>query len=91
MDDMNNITGLLCRHVYRIEIEYNRYHSYYADQVSPGYLSQLVPDSAPEKAEHWTEVMRDLDTVIMPGVTHWHHPQVQYSTVQYSTVQYSTI
>ena len=44
--------------------------------MSPGYLSKLVPDSAPEKAEHWTEVMRDLDTVIMPGVTHWHHPQV---------------
>ena len=45
-------------------------------QVSPGYLSQLVPSRAPEKAEDWREIMKDLETVIMPGVTHWHHPQV---------------
>ena len=44
-------------------------------KVSPGYLAQLVPDSAPDKPEHWSEVMKDLETVIMPGVTHWHHPQ----------------
>ena len=44
-------------------------------KVSPGYLAKLVPEAAPDKPEHWSEVMRDLETVIMPGVTHWHHPQ----------------
>ena len=44
-------------------------------QVSPGYLAQLVPTRAPEKAEDWRDIMKDLETVIMPGVTHWHHPQ----------------
>ena len=45
-------------------------------RVSPGYLAQLVPATAPEKAEDWRDIMKDLETVIMPGVTHWHHPQV---------------
>ena len=44
-------------------------------EVRPGYLAKLVPSTAPEKAEHWRDVMKDLETVIMPGVTHWHHPQ----------------
>ena len=44
-------------------------------QVSPGYLAKLVPTTAPEKGEDWRDVMKDLETVIMPGVTHWHHPQ----------------
>ena len=35
-----------------------------------------MPSSAPEAGEDWTEVMKDLDSVIMSGVTHWHHPQV---------------
>ena len=43
--------------------------------VAPGYLARLVPASAPDKPEHWTDVMKDIDRVIMPGVTHWHHPQ----------------
>ncbi|XP_023323819.1 aromatic-L-amino-acid decarboxylase isoform X2 [Eurytemora carolleeae] len=44
-------------------------------QVTPGYLRSLVPDEAPEKGEDWRTVMKDVDRVIMPGVTHWHHPQ----------------
>ena len=44
-------------------------------QVSPGYLAKLVPSEAPEKPEEWTAVMNDIERVIMPGVTHWHHPQ----------------
>ena len=45
-------------------------------KVTPGYLAQLVPATAPEKPEDWRDVMKDLERVIMPGVTHWHHPQV---------------
>ena len=43
--------------------------------VKPGYLRPLIPSEAPEEAETWTDVMADLDRVIMPGVTHWHSPQ----------------
>ncbi len=51
----------------------------YIMQVAPGYLRELIPAHAPEKAEPWTDVMKDIDRVIMPGVTHWHHPQVDKS------------
>ena len=35
----------------------------------------MIPTTAPEKAEDWKAVMEDIEKVIMPGVTHWHHPQ----------------
>ena len=37
--------------------------------VEPGYLSKLVPEEAPVKAENWQEVLKDVETVIMPGVS----------------------
>ena len=36
--------------------------------VSPGFIQSLIPSSPPENAEDWTEIMRDMDRVIMPGV-----------------------
>ena len=36
--------------------------------VKPGYLSRLVPEEAPDKAESWQDVLRDVERVIMPGV-----------------------
>ena len=44
-------------------------------KVTPGYLRPLIPDEAPQDPETWQDVMKDLDRVIMPGVTHWHSPQ----------------
>lgn len=43
--------------------------------VEPGYIKKLIPAEAPLKGEHWTEVMKDIERVIMPGVTHWQSPQ----------------
>ncbi|CAH1785663.1 unnamed protein product [Owenia fusiformis] len=43
--------------------------------VEPGYLHQLIPDHAPEEGEKWEDLFKDIERVIMPGVTHWHHPQ----------------
>uniref|UniRef100_A0A0A9WT64 Aromatic-L-amino-acid decarboxylase n=1 Tax=Lygus hesperus TaxID=30085 RepID=A0A0A9WT64_LYGHE len=43
--------------------------------VQPGYLRPLIPSEAPESAESWTDVMKDIERVIMPGVTHWHSPR----------------
>jgi aromatic-L-amino-acid decarboxylase len=42
--------------------------------VQPGYLSKLLPDSAPEEGEPWENIMKDIKSYIMPGVTHWQHP-----------------
>lgn len=42
--------------------------------VKPGYLEKLIPSEAPVKAEEWPAVMKDIERVIMPGMTHWAHP-----------------
>ncbi|XP_012262186.2 aromatic-L-amino-acid decarboxylase-like [Athalia rosae] len=42
--------------------------------VEPGYLAELLPDEAPLKPEAWQDILRDIETAIMPGVTHWNSP-----------------
>ncbi|KAM3929796.1 aromatic-L-amino-acid decarboxylase isoform 1-T2 [Leptodactylus fuscus] len=42
--------------------------------VEPGYLKAMIPDSAPEEGETYEDIMKDVERVIMPGVTHWHSP-----------------
>lgn len=42
--------------------------------VEPGYLRSLIPEEAPEEAESYEDVAKDIERVIMPGVTHWHSP-----------------
>ncbi|XP_067004267.2 histidine decarboxylase [Anabrus simplex] len=42
--------------------------------VKPGYLRSLLPDSAPLDPEPWDNIMADIESVIMPGVTHWQSP-----------------
>ena len=37
--------------------------------VSPGYMRALIPESAPERGEDWYEIFRDVERVIMPGVS----------------------
>ncbi|CAL1536567.1 unnamed protein product, partial [Lymnaea stagnalis] len=37
--------------------------------VLPGYLRELIPDEAPLNGESWEEVKKDIDRVIMPGVS----------------------
>ncbi|KAK0172445.1 hypothetical protein PV328_005761 [Microctonus aethiopoides] len=42
--------------------------------VDPGYLRPLLPNEAPMKSESWDEIMKDVESKIMPGITHWQHP-----------------
>ncbi|MGH0162821.1 UNVERIFIED_CONTAM: hypothetical protein FKN15_053010 [Acipenser sinensis] len=42
--------------------------------VVPGYLRNLIPDAAPEQPEAYEEIVKDIERVIMPGVTHWQSP-----------------
>nr|AUI41112.1 aromatic acetaldehyde synthase [Rhodiola rosea] len=43
-------------------------------QVEPGYLRKILPDSAPDKPENFENVLSDVKTKILPGVTHWQSP-----------------
>lgn len=42
--------------------------------VQPGYLHSLLPTEMPVGSENWKDIMKDLDQLIMPGVTHWQSP-----------------
>ncbi|KAK9087734.1 hypothetical protein Syun_030128 [Stephania yunnanensis] len=44
-------------------------------QVEPGYLNKLLPDSAPVLPESLQNVLADVQTKILPGVTHWQSPE----------------
>lgn len=37
--------------------------------VGPGYLRPMLPGEAPHEPESWDEIMRDVESKIMPGVT----------------------
>ncbi|KAI3891694.1 hypothetical protein MKW92_046834 [Papaver armeniacum] len=43
-------------------------------QVEPGYLGKLLPDSAPNHPESLENVLADVQSKIIPGVTHWQSP-----------------
>ena len=43
-------------------------------QAEPGWLKGELPDSAPETGEDFGEVLKDMDRLILPAVTHWNHP-----------------
>lgn len=43
-------------------------------QVKPGEIMSKLPLSAPEKGESMDAMMKDLDKIIMPGITHWQSP-----------------
>jgi len=43
--------------------------------VTPGEIARKLPRSAPEQTEPFSNVLRDLDEVIMPGLTLWNHPR----------------
>jgi hypothetical protein len=36
--------------------------------VEPGYIRNLLPDSAPTEGEKWNDIFNDVERVIMPGV-----------------------
>jgi aromatic-L-amino-acid/L-tryptophan decarboxylase len=44
-------------------------------QVEPGDIRKRLPPSPPEAGEPFADLLRDLDEVILPGVTHWQSPR----------------
>ncbi len=42
--------------------------------VAPGQIAAGLPTSAPAGGESITALLADIDTTVMPGITHWQHP-----------------
>ncbi|MEP4534903.1 MAG: pyridoxal-dependent decarboxylase [Cyclobacteriaceae bacterium] len=43
-------------------------------QVAPREIFDQIPDSPPNSEEEFDRFLEDLDEKIMPGITHWQHP-----------------
>jgi len=42
--------------------------------VTPGDIYNQIPGIPPKHSESLEEIVKDLDEIIMPGLTHWQHP-----------------
>jgi aromatic-L-amino-acid decarboxylase len=43
--------------------------------VRPGDIKALLPAAPPEHGESMDAVLADLDSVVLPGLSHWQHPR----------------
>ncbi|MGH7688417.1 MAG: pyridoxal phosphate-dependent decarboxylase family protein, partial [Gemmatimonadaceae bacterium] len=43
-------------------------------QTAPGVIRAQLPVSPPEQGEPFGAMLRDFDTIIAPGITHWQSP-----------------
>jgi aromatic-L-amino-acid decarboxylase len=46
-----------------------------AADVAPGAVRARLPASPPEQGEPFSALLRDLEEVLLPGITHWNHPR----------------
>ena len=44
-------------------------------RVAPGAIKSALPTAPPDEAEPFSSVLRDLDEILMPGITHWQSPR----------------
>jgi aromatic-L-amino-acid decarboxylase len=44
-------------------------------QTAPGEIRRQLPASPPASPEPFDAVLRDLDAIVMPGLSHWAHPR----------------
>jgi aromatic-L-amino-acid decarboxylase len=43
-------------------------------RARPGEIRAKLPEAAPEHPEPFETILRDLDEIILPGITHWQSP-----------------
>jgi aromatic-L-amino-acid decarboxylase len=54
---------------------YSRIESFpVLSQVKPGDIRESLPLEAPSKGEEFADLLKDIDKLILPGVTHWQSP-----------------
>lgn len=44
-------------------------------QTAPGAVRAQLPSTPPEQPEEFAAMLRDLDTIVKPGLTLWQHPR----------------
>ena len=44
-------------------------------RTEPGQVREALPVEPPLAPEPFDAVMRDLDSILLPGITHWQHPR----------------
>src|SRR6201992_842547 len=42
--------------------------------AAPGAARAALPFDPPEAGEPFADLLRDLDDIVLPGITHWQHP-----------------
>ncbi|EDX05473.1 3,4-dihydroxyphenylacetaldehyde synthase 2 isoform X1 [Drosophila simulans] len=42
--------------------------------TAPYAVINQLPKEIPEQPDHWREVLKDLENIILPGLTHWQSP-----------------
>jgi len=54
---------------------YRRIESYpVLSRAKPGEVRAALPTRAPERGEPFEAMMRDVERIVMPGITHWQSP-----------------
>jgi aromatic-L-amino-acid/L-tryptophan decarboxylase len=43
-------------------------------QVAPGQIASQLTETAPEEGESLATILADVERIVIPGITHWHHP-----------------
>jgi len=43
-------------------------------QVEPGQVRRQLPERPPQEPEAMEAILKDLEHIIVPGLTHWNHP-----------------
>jgi aromatic-L-amino-acid decarboxylase len=49
-------------------------HRQVTPDLRPGEIASRLPGGPPETGEAFDAIVKDLDTVVTPGLTHWQHP-----------------
>ena len=44
-------------------------------RAAPGEVKGRLPSDPPDRPEPFDQIFRDLDEIILPGLTHWQHPR----------------
>jgi aromatic-L-amino-acid/L-tryptophan decarboxylase len=43
--------------------------------IKPGDVHKQLPSEAPQEGEDFQDIFKDFKDIILPGMTHWQHPQ----------------
>jgi aromatic-L-amino-acid/L-tryptophan decarboxylase len=44
-------------------------------RTEPGDIKKLLPATPPDAPESFDAILRDLDRIVVPGLSHWQHPR----------------